>query len=177
MRAYRTTGSSLMFDIATATPDEVRAEAARREKCRAQGLPFSSAPSVYVKSEAEIDRDRMKWEREIQQKVCDVYRAFGCMVYSRSVPKMAKVTPGQPDLKVFHAPSGKAWEHETKTRDGRLSLAQQDYRDLCAATGLLWVSGGRGAAEEMLVALGIAVRVGDYLESVRSKPKPIEHDG
>lgn len=119
-----------------------------------------------IPSEAAIDRDPMKLEREIQASVCKVYRAFRCRVYSRSVPKRVKVTPGQPDLRVFHAASGHAWEHETKTRGGKLSEAQNEYLTLCNATGQLVVYGGRGAAEGILVGFGIVVRVGDNLEAV-----------
>lgn len=162
------------FDFSKATPEQIRAEADRRDRCRQEGKPFDLPDETIVKSEAEIDRDRMKRESEIQQSVVKVYIALGCKVYSRSVPKRVKVTPGQPDLRVFHPRTRQAWEHETKTmhdRPGKLSAAQEEYRDLCEATGQLWTSGGRGAAEEMLIRLGIAEMHGDSLISTTTKER------
>lgn len=157
------------FDFSTATPEQVRLEAERRQRLRDQGKPLDEPPAVTLKSEAQMDRDRMRRESELQAQIVKTYRAFGCKVYTRNTPKRVKVTPGQPDIRVFHPATRDMWEHEAKTRSGVYSEAQEEYRDLCLLVDpLSWVGGGVEAAEQTLIDRGIVEKHGDSLIATRS---------
>lgn len=156
------------LDIYSMTPEEVQAEAERRRTLRAEGQKLDA--KIIRQSQAAIDRDRMKLEREIQSAVVATYRAFGFIVYTTSQPKQAKVTPGIPDVYAMHERRGFALWHETKTLEGALRPAQAEFRTLCLATKQLHTYGGVSAAEEMLESLNIARRIGACLESISPIP-------
>ena len=71
--------------------------------------------------------------------------------------RKSKQTPGLGDLWIF-APKGwrLAWWWETKAGRAKLSEAQEDFRDSCLETVVLWGSGDRYDAWRFLIQLGIA---------------------
>lgn len=152
------------FDISTATPEEIIAEAERRRSARDAGRSLDVG-SVLRASSAEMDQDPLKREREIQEEVVRQYRAFGCVVFSTSQVRRAKVTPGIPDLFVFNCRVGRSWWHETKTAAGVHSPDQMEFAAFCQKCNEGYVTGGVGAAEEALVTFGVARRIGDFLQS------------
>lgn len=152
------------IDIYSMSPDEVMMEANRRREARELGIKLEQA--VIRKSTAEIDRDRTKREKAIQVEIVKTYRAFGFVVYELSQPRATMQTEGIPDLHCMHPRRGVALWHESKTLDGELRPAQQEFRNFCRATNQLHTYGGVSAAEDMLEVLGIARRVGACLESI-----------
>jgi hypothetical protein len=115
------------------------AEAHRRLERRKKGLPLNETPEELAEGVKAKDE---RLEKEIQSECVRIYRAHGCIVYETSQKRRAKVSPGIPDLMVFHAAKEAFWFHEVKTPRGSLSPAQEDFRDRCAETGTLLVWGG-----------------------------------
>ena len=129
------------------------AEAERRRSRRAAGLPLSETPA---EAAARIQEDDDRLERQIQVDVVNLYKAFGCQVWSHSELRKTKATPGYPDLTLLHPRRGLYFYHETKTPTGTLEPAQVTFRSVAAACGLTVVAGGVTAAEEFLISCSIA---------------------
>lgn len=110
-------------------------------------------------STPEEKRRSAAWWQEEQREVYKVFKGLTCRVYWLSQSRNSKQTPGLGDLWVF-APKGwrLAWWWETKAGRGELSDAQEDFRDSCLETGVLWGSGDRYDAQRFLIQLGIAYR-------------------
>lgn len=139
------------FDAATATGDEMLAEAKRRQARREAGEPLRD--EVAEQREQEIaDRRR---EKAIQRDVRKFYIEHGCKVYWLSQPRETKQTPGIADLLVVHLPSNRAWWHETKSADGVMSTAQMIFRHDMLVCHIGYVSGGVEAARAALIERGI----------------------
>ena len=125
------------------SPDDVRAEAERRAARRRQGLPLTATPAEI---EQQAREDNLRLERDIQRGCVKYYRAHGCVVYETSQKRAAKVSPGIPDLIVFHPRSGLHWYHEVKTPSGELRPDQKDFREQCLLTKTTHIVGGLAAA-------------------------------
>jgi hypothetical protein len=80
-------------------------------------------------------------------------------VFRLSQNRRTKQTPGLGDLWCF-APMGwrLAWWWETKAGRGKLEPSQEDFRDRCLETGVLWGCGDRYDAQRFPIQLGIAYR-------------------
>jgi hypothetical protein len=81
-----------------------------------------------------------------------------------------------PDLWVVHLASGwsrqgkLAFWHEVKTPTGKLSEDQRQFQRECKSAHIGYVVGGVKAAEEQLLAFGIAERVAGVLEPHPQRP-------
>lgn len=148
------------FDFNTATPEEIRAESARREAKR-NGL--TPPNPIQEKRKATL------LEKEVQQRVIECYKKAGCTVYNYSQPRKAKyISPGSPDLLIFSPtldvhphffPSWQRrtmWYHETKRpKGGVYSDDQLAFAALCRETGIAVVGGGVEEAQKHLERLNI----------------------
>jgi hypothetical protein len=152
------------------TNEEVIAEARRRLDRREQHLPLHETPEEV---EERIAEDDARLEKEIQRDVVKTYKALGCKVYNLSQARATKQAPGLADLWVVHLATGwshkgkSAWWHETKTPKGKQSEAQHEFQRECKACHVGYVLGGTLAAEEQLLAFGIAERINGTLEPAR----------
>jgi hypothetical protein len=171
--------------FADMTPEEVRAEADRREVRRRAGVPLSDGnyqwggvnhdlPVALLDRKCRYCRTPMMatdetcprcfrepMEDDEQDDVVKLYRAFGCRVYNFSQKRPSKQTDGIPDLVVFCEAASLSWWHETKrTKSGKLSPAQVDFREACELTDTEHVAGGLRAAREQLVRVGRATWTG-----------------
>ena len=159
-----------MKSVAAMTNDEILIESRRREDRRANGLPLSETPEELAERIVEDDARR---EKEIQAEIVKLYKALGCKVYNLSQPRASKQSPGLGDLWVVHLASGwnrkgkTAWWHETKTPKGKQSEDQREFQRECKACHVGYVLGGVLAAEEQLLAFGIAERINGVLEPIR----------
>ena len=154
-----------MIDVFRMTPEQAHAEADRRRRAQDAGRPLADDG---LRTAAPEPQDNALEARE-QRRVIELFRAMGCRVYETSQKRAAKVTPGIPDLWVVCVRVGLAWWWETKrTAGGRHSSVQLDFAEECALTGTPYGTGDRRAAEEYLIALGLAERLADgSLEPVR----------
>lgn len=148
----------MAFDFNTATPDEIRAEAERRERNKAGWR--GEAPL----SPALQRRKEMLLERDVQQRVIKLYVQHGCKVYNYSQPRKAKyLTPGAADLQIFSPLIGSRarfmWYHETKKPvDGRYSQDQLLFAAFCREAGITVVGGGVPEAIAQLARLNLPAR-------------------
>jgi hypothetical protein len=159
------------FDFNTATPEEIRAESARREAKRNGVTP---PDPIQEKRKATL------LEKEVQQKVIALYKKHGCTVYNYSQPRKAKyLTPGAADLQVFsplvldlmealkNSLAGSStptrskcvmWYHETKRpKGGVYSDDQLRFAALCRSAGISVIGGGTAEAQAQLNRLNIEV--------------------
>lgn len=114
------------------------------------GLAREDASTI---DSAQAERQLEKAE---QWECVRIYRAHGCEVYSTSQARAAKVSPGLPDLIVFHVRAGAHWYHEVKRPVGGVqSSAQAEFQSHCEATGMQYVLGDRSEAWATLRKLGI----------------------
>jgi hypothetical protein len=107
---------------------------------------------------------RHAWKRETtgladresheQARAAKLYRTLGFKVYSLSQYRRANQTPGLPDLLCKHGPRHFSFTHELKTREGRVSKEQEEFRRLCEACGDMHVVGGYEAGVAFLQAHG-----------------------
>lgn len=162
------------FDFNSATPEEIRAEADRRERAKAGW-----------RGEAPLDpalqrRKEMLLEKDVQQRVVRLYVRHGCKVRVYSQPRKAKyVTAGGADLQVFGplildrmdlvkkslAGSNRPtktkrvmWYHETKRPvGGRYSDEQLLFAADCREAGIDVLGGGVDVAQAQLDRLGIRI--------------------
>lgn len=156
-----------MKDLGEMTPDEVHAEALRRNDRRRKNLPLhETVPSADTLRRIAEEDDRL--EKEIQRDVVKLYTAFGCVVFNLSQARASKQTPGLGDLYVVHLTSMQVWWHETKTPTGKQSPAQREFENIHRDTAVGYVVGGVLAAEEQFVQLRIALRGSNgQLEGIR----------
>jgi hypothetical protein len=162
----------MTIDLARMTPEQIRAEAERRQRLRDRGAPLDAPdPAITLTPEQFAEQERREtthWKQE--QSACrKVFVAIGCAVYWLSQSRRTGQTPGLGDLWVF-APEGweLAWWWETKSGRGELSDAQERFRDLCVRRKVLHGSGNRYDAREFVIKLGLAyVGPGNALEPVR----------
>lgn len=94
-------------------------------------------------------------ERAVQAACVDLYRRVGCRVRSTSQPRRAKyVSPGIPDLMVWHTGQGAFWFHEVK--DEHVPTPEQlRFADDCAACGIPCIVGGTAEARRWLEQIGV----------------------
>lgn len=155
----------MSFDFNTATPDEIRAEAERRERNKAGWR--GEAPL----SPALQRRKEMLLERDVQQRVIRLYVQHGCKVRVYSQPRKAKyMTPGGADLQIFSprievplqttsVTRRVMWYHETKKpKDGRYSEEQLLFAADCREAGIEVIGGGVSEAIAHLARLNLPVR-------------------
>lgn len=146
-------------------------EAERRRAARNAGLPLTAtwreiheklgkaSPAVVVDQARQEERDERELEWQTQQKVVELFRAWGGRVWVRSEPRRQKLTPGAPDLVVFFPARSVAVDWETKRPvGGKYSPAQMDYRAMCEACNRLWGGGDKLDAEQWLIDQGWAER-------------------
>lgn len=136
----------------------------------AAGVRVVDAPQLPFGGEAAAgDADPDEVEKVTQAKVVKRFRAFGFKVYNLSQARRTKQTPGLSDLWITHRRRGLALWWETKRPlGGRFSSEQLDFRDECTAAGVSYGAGDERAAEEWLIAHGIAYRTPEgTLEPVR----------
>ena len=100
------------------------------------------------------------WKAE-QNECRKVFVALGCRVYWLSQARRTGQTPGLGDLWVFAPRLTRAWWWETKHGAGKLSPAQEEFRQLCEQTGTLYGCGSRADAEAFAIAVGLAYRGAD----------------
>lgn len=150
------------FDFNTATPEEVRAEAERRQRAKNawQGGDEPLSPAMQRRKE-------MLLERDVQQRVIKLYVRHRCKVRVYSQPRKAKyMTPGGADLQVFSPviPARSLcdqtprvmWYHETKKpKDGRYSDDQLLFAADCREAGIAVIGGGTDEAQAQLNRLRI----------------------
>jgi len=104
-------------------------------------------------------------ERQEQAYIARVLREFGFTVRSTSQARASKVTPGLPDLLLFHREKRFFAFFEVKRADGgRVSPAQQEFAEDCAATATAHFIGDRCVAHQLLVDLGLAILVDGRVE-------------
>lgn len=148
------------FDFNTATPTEIREEAARRDAKK------NGAPDPIQEKRRETLR-----EKEVQAEVIKLYKRHACTVYNYSQPRKAKyLTPGAADLQIFSpeiAPLGDPlnllanrgrvmWYHEAKRQMGGVySDDQLKFAALCREAGVTVVGGGVEEARKQLERLGL----------------------
>lgn len=148
----------MTFDFNTATPEEVRAEAERRQKAK-HAWHTGEQPL----SPAMQRRKEMLLERDVQQAVIKLYVRHGCKVYNYSQPRKAKfLTPGAADLQIFSPLIGSRarfmWYHESKKPvDGRYSEDQLLFTAFCREAGIDVIGGGIQEAQSQLDKLNIRV--------------------
>jgi hypothetical protein len=122
---------------------------------------------VELPTEEDERRDNAL-EKAEQWEIVKLFKAFGFAVYTLSQPRATKQTPGLPDLWLMHRELDIAFWWETKrSRGGRYSDAQIEFRDGCARCGVGYGSGDRAAARTHLIQLGLARIEGSTLEPVR----------
>jgi hypothetical protein len=149
------------FDFNSATPDEVRAEAERRQRAKGAWRGESQL------SPAMQRRKEMLLEKDVQERVIRLYVRHGCKVRVYSQPRKAKyMTPGGSDLQIFspimEVGDGRSrvmWFHETKkAKDGRYSDEQLLFAADCREAGIAVVGGGVDEAQAHLDRLGLKPR-------------------
>jgi hypothetical protein len=80
---------------------------------------------------------------------------LGFRVWQTSQPQRAMMSPGLPDLVVFHPRRKLFFFWETKAAGGKLSEAQLDFLAACAACGVPHGYGGLAEAKAFLVQQGV----------------------
>lgn len=80
-------------------------------------------------------------EKQVQADVNDLLGKIGCRVWDTSQPMRALITPGLPDLLVFHPKRGLLFV-ECKAPGGKQSEAQEDFQRLCSRAGVPYIVGG-----------------------------------
>ena len=98
-------------------------------------------------------------ESQVQSAVKRLYRSMGCKIYDTSQRRRADITPGIPDLIVFHPGKGLQWFHEVKVEGGRQSPAQKRFERDCIAAKSDYILGGVAAAKDHLWVVGVVARV------------------
>lgn len=94
-------------------------------------------------------------ERDEQARTVTLYKSLGAKVWQTSQYRRANVSPGLPDLFVKFPARRLSFSHELKGKDGRVSLEQQEFADLCYACGDKHLVGGYDAAVTFLRAMGV----------------------
>ena len=88
-----------------------------------------------------------------QRKVVRLYQTVGCQVWTTSQPFRAALSPGIPDLIVFHRRA--MWFHETKAPKGKQSPEQLQFQRAADRCGVRYVLGGEAEAKKLLQAMGV----------------------
>lgn len=91
-------------------------------------------------------------EKQVQAAVRRLLAMVGCAVWDTSQPFRAAITPGVPDLIVFHPRRGLFFV-EVKRPGGRVSDAQRAFAQHCRDAGVAYVLGG---VDEVLTFLNAA---------------------
>ena len=98
-------------------------------------------------------------ERVVQASVVKLYKSLRCIVFDTSQPHRALITPGVPDLLIFAPRVGRFWFHEVKAADGKPTVEQAAFEELCGSCGVGHVIGGVDAAKNHLRAIGLIAKV------------------
>jgi hypothetical protein len=110
----------------------------------------------------DVDRDNVL-EKQEQHEIVKLLRGFNFHVYTLSQARASKQTPGLPDI-WFARESVAGWFEVKRSEGGRLSSAQEEFRDECQRAGVLHVVGDRSHAQQLLVDLGLAIRIENRIE-------------
>lgn len=94
-------------------------------------------------------------EREVQAAVIRFYQTLGCEVVRFAEGRRTRITPGWPDLAVFHLTKKAFWVHECKRQGGKQSGQQHIVELWCQSCGVPYILGGVQAASDHLTELGI----------------------
>lgn len=131
-------------------------------------LALEARAAMEARAAADV-RNGDVLEKAEQLEVSKRLRAFGFTVRSLSQARASKQAPGLGDLWISHRGVRWAGWWETKRQvGGRLSPAQLDFQEDCAACGVHYRVGDRFAADALLVELGLAQRAPDgTLEAAR----------
>ncbi len=126
-------------------------------------------PDVVAPAPTDVVRDERILEKEEQREITKLFRAHGFTVRNLSQSRAAKQAPGIADLWVTHTTRPIAFWWESKRQvGGELSPDQIVFQEDCLRCHVGYGTGDRYAAAEYLVTLGIAERIGDHIEPVRS---------
>lgn len=113
-------------------------------------------------------------EKEEQAAIRKLFIAFGFRVYNLSQARASKQTPGLGDMWIVHRTLPLAFWWETKRQTGgRHSAPQVEFQAECQRCGVGYGTGDRFAAQDHLVALGVAVRCGKHLEPAACLDSPL----
>ena len=96
-------------------------------------------------------------ETDVQARCKKRYRAVGCKVWDTSQKRRALITPGLPDLLVFHVGKQAFWFHEVKHKAPQTD-EQQKFQRACEACGVKYLLGGVEEATDHLRELGLWLR-------------------
>jgi len=92
-------------------------------------------------------------EKEVQLRIKTLYVSVGVHVYDTSQAFRAQITPGVPDLILFHG--SHHWYHEVKKERGLVTDDQALFGMRCRNSGVPYLLGGLEVAEDHLRAIGI----------------------
>lgn len=155
--------SGRMRPVLEMTPEEAVAEAARRAELQRRGLPFDT-PASATRSRIQCEADDERLEKVIEANGDKQLRALGFEVVRFSHPGKTKQTPGIPDRRYYHRARRLAFWWEAKSASGRQRPDQQQFQEMCEASGDVYVLGTDRDLFDWLVARGIAAwTVGDLL--------------
>lgn len=151
-----------MIDLAN--PADVRREAERRQRLRAQGArTFSDEPDSHIHTKCEDDHSRIidPIEYQLDEKAieheCDkLAQKAGARVVRFSHPGKTQQTPGIADRLYCFPAKGFALWFEVKTPDGEQRPGQVLFEELVTASGHLYACGGLGDLRAWLIANGVA---------------------
>lgn len=112
--------------------------------------------------------DERRLERDEQIEIRKLFIAYGFRIYNLSQARATKQTPGLFDLWCVHEREPIAFWFDAKRPVGwKLSPAQIEFVELNIKAGVSAYYGDRRAAAQLLVDLGLAVRIDDRLEPAR----------
>lgn len=111
------------------------------------------------------EKDERALERAEQIEVRKLFCAFAFTVRNLSQYRPSRVAPGFPDLFVTHNRERIAFFFETKRQiGGNRSPAQIEFAADCNRCGVPCYHGDRFAAAQLLVDIGLAIRVDNRIE-------------
>ena len=93
-------------------------------------------------------------ETAVQAECKALYRAVGCLIWDTSQKRRALITPGLPDLLVFHLGKRAFFFHEIKATAPQ-SAEQRRFEQTCETCGITYLLGGVDVARDYLRRLGI----------------------
>lgn len=113
---------------------------------------------------ANEQRDENVLEKAEQAECYKLFRGYGCVVYNLSQARATKQTPGLGDAWIVVKNQPLAFWWDTKRQvGGKLSPAQEEFRDHCLRAGVRYHHGSRFDVVKLLLELGLAVRgAGQY---------------
>ena len=93
-------------------------------------------------------------ETAVQAECRALYRAVGCLIWDTSQRRRALITPGLPDLLVFHLGKRAFWFHEVKAQAPQ-TAEQRRFQQTCDTVGITYILGGLEEAKDHLREIGL----------------------